>query len=39
MAEVLQPRLAIPALDSLACLVQASIAAARLGLRRPVVAS
>jgi allantoin racemase len=39
MAEALQPRLAIPALDSLACLVQAGIAAARLGLRRPVVAS
>jgi allantoin racemase len=31
MAEALQPRLAIPALDSLACLVQAGIAAARLG--------
>lgn len=31
MAEALQPRLAIPLLDSLACLVQAGIAAARLG--------
>lgn len=34
-AEALQPRLTVPVLDSLACLVSAGIAAARLGARKP----